>query len=202
MRGTQGAHNCGMSFALLNKTGDNMMKFLYSLIILITLVACGSSTENASDGPTEIGNRANLSLNFKKTDFSSYIEVSEDHKWLRFKFGFFPDGTNYDFTNNRVIIPCDFFNSIPEGVDVNLTAPLNPLCVQPYVIAAMEEGESLTVDGLVVLMDRKVFPDDFGFEITLEGVKNISNEEILKTVKGKLAEYYALVNAAKPISLK
>ncbi|EKD41769.1 MAG: hypothetical protein ACD_73C00540G0002 [uncultured bacterium] len=166
------------------------------LILWVTFQGCGGSSEAGIDGNSNIfDNFKNgaTAQSFKTSDFSPYIEFSEDNKLMRLKFSFFPDGTNFDFPGKRVIIPCDINNSVPEGVDVNLNAPIKPTCDQPFVLDVTQEGEYLNTEGLVLLVGEKIFSQNYGFEITLQGVKNNANDIILMAPKGKLEEYYALV---------
>lgn len=180
------------------------MKYFNKLVLsfsIAMLISCGSA-DSFTDSEVDVIKNGSLAATFQPAEFSSYIELSEDQKWVRFKFAFFPDGTNFDFTNKRVIIPCDFSQSLPEGVDINLTAPLTPLCSQPYVISVINEGESLSVDGLVLSLERKAFADDFSIEITPLGVKNLISDTIITASKGKLVEYYTLILASRQVSLR
>lgn len=170
---------------------SNRLKFVTVIALLFTLLSCGGGEgENGQPKFQDESNKSgNLSLVFKASSFNQYIDFSEDSQWVRIKFGFFPDGTNFDFPNKRIIIPCDFENPVPEGVDVNLSAPVGEnSCGDPLVLSVADEGESLSVEGIVLHTDKMAFAK-YDLEIDPEGIKLISTGELIVAPKGKLAEY-------------
>jgi hypothetical protein len=166
---------------------------LSTLVLTVSLVACGGggadvSEENNAKAPDL------QSLTFQVSDYSSHIEFSQNSQFIRLKLSFFPDNSQFDFNQNKITLPCSI-GGLPEGVDVNLNAPVDPeICESPLVVAVVHDGESMGVDGIVVRSDRNLFEEELGIEISPQGVKNLANEMMILAPTGKLAEYYSLAN--------
>lgn len=177
-----------------------MKRILFSILFLLFLfTGVGCTEEDASDAETDpSGNSKSLSgenLVFAPSGFSPYIEISgKTH--LRFAFSFFPEGSGFDFDQKTVSIPCTFLSSrISEDVDVQLSAPLEEECDTLYTITFDDDAESFTLEGIVVPLNSSYdrFADDFEITISVDGVKDAANGDLLTSAGGKLEDFYDLI---------
>lgn len=173
-----------------------MKKFSILLLVLVLFMPIGCTEEDADVESTSPVVRSQVGdLTFESSGFSSYIELSTDKNYLRFAFSFFPDGTGFDFDKKKVSIPCSFLMRIPDDVDVQLSAPLEEDCEIPYTISFDSEGETFTLDGIVVHLNSSYdrFADDFEFIVSADGIKDAVDGTVLTSGRGKLEDFYDLI---------
>ncbi|MBI4411100.1 MAG: hypothetical protein HY541_01280 [Deltaproteobacteria bacterium] len=175
-----------------------MRSLSFILLFLFLLGACSgagsvSSDENVSSGSTASTDISSLTYN--PSGFSTHLEFTPEKNYLRIGFAFFPDSTAFDFEEKTVSIPCTFLNRIPEGVDVQLSAPTEELCDTYYTITFDGTGESFTLNGIVVPFSTvyEKFAGDFEFEITADGVRDVQDATTLAPTSGTLEDFYDLI---------
>lgn len=175
---------------------------LFILIISIILFgACSGGTSSGSGSSGEAESTATStgtsidSLTYNASGFSDYLEFTPEKNYLRMAFSFFPDGTGFDFDKKTVSIPCAFLSRIPEGVDVQLSAPIEEPCETPYTITFDGTGETFTLNGIVVPFNSAYdkFAGDFEFDITADGVRDARDGTVLTASGGKLEDFYDLI---------
>lgn len=176
------------------------------LIILSFLMAGACKEEAVEEDPFSPAEKPSTkmpiieSLTFGSSGFSDYIEVSSDKKYFRFAFDFFPEGSGFNFEDKTVSVPCTFLltripEDLPEGVDIQLSAPLEEDCESNYTIKFDSVDEFFTLKGIVAKMNSSYdrFADDFEIIISLDGVKDASDNTSLSSDGDKLEDFYDLI---------
>jgi len=167
--------------------------YLSILTIFSTLASCGGSPINLdTEGLTNPVNTGAVSaLTFSQSSFSPYIYVNSDKSYLRISYGFFPDGSEFDFSKQTITIACSFLVSTPEGIDIQSSTPMETNC-EPYILDLAKNGESFTVDGILIPIAGNYLQmePDFGIILSTDGVKDSTDGTILTASSGKLEDYY------------
>lgn len=185
---------------------ETMVKNIFIAMILVFgfLMGCEEeATDTAVDNlPAPVisdGSSAKKAVEFEESVFSPYLEFSPDKSSLRIAFSFFPDGSGFDFEAQTVAIPCAFLNLVPEGVDVQLSAPLEDDCKTPTTISFGDAGESFTLDGIVVPFDKTYakFGKDFELLVSEGGMEDTSDGTLLFSENGGLEDFYKLLLARR-----
>ncbi|MBI2338841.1 MAG: hypothetical protein HYU99_00535 [Deltaproteobacteria bacterium] len=181
-----------------------MMRQLFPFVLVFALFlgACSESGSSLSDEgeSTSASSSASTgtgvdSLTYNASGFSTWLEFTPEKNYLRIAFSFFPDGTAFDFDKKTASIPCTFLSRIPEGVDVQLSAPVEEPCETPYTVTFDGAGETFTLNGIVAPFNTayEKFAGDFEFDITAEGVRDVSDGASLSSDSGKLEDFYDLI---------
>lgn len=182
--------------------GTTMKKVGLLLGFWLMTTACpggdtGQANVDDGQGPVSAETATAGHLVFEATSFSPFVEKTADGKTLRIAYSFFPDGTDFDFDAKTVSIPCSFKSRAPDGVDLNLSAPVNQPC-NPYKLSFNAEGEAFTLNGIEVPLTGDSytrFVEDFEFEMTTEGIRDSLDGSSIETDGGKLEDYYFVILA-------
>lgn len=177
------------------------MKKIGTLIGICFLVLMGACTEGVEETATDPnaadpkGSSLSESLKFEDSSFSPYLQLSEDKLHIRMAFSFFPDGTDFNFKDQTLSIPCSFLSVVPEGVDVQLSPPLIPPCQGSHDISFNASGEKFTLNGIVVPLNPvyQKLVEDFEIEITADGVRDSLDASDLVSDEGTLEAFYELI---------
>ena len=195
----------GMEFASskgMSSIDRPISSVLLTLIALCTLTLSLASCEEdkidsevvaADEGVPEPAPRETLT--FEKSNFSPFVEVSTDKKFVRVAFSFFPDGTDVDFERKIVGVLCTFPSNIPDDVNVQLTAPIEAEWDSPYVVAFPETTSLFTLDGIVMTVESAgmKFEPDFGIRLSADGIRDSFDGTLLSSSEGKLEDFYQLI---------
>lgn len=185
------------------------MKKLLGIVMLSFLAACSQSMTDTggAEATSDVSNPslqspavAEATPEFAPSAFSKAVSISKDGKYLRFDFDFFPDGRDVNFKSKVVSIPCSFLSHVPEGVDVELSAPIEAPCTEPYKISFAGAGEAITLDGIVVPVEsaREKFVELFGFRVLPDGVEDSFDGVKIDGGLGRLEDFYAAVLEKHP----
>lgn len=137
-------------------------------------------------------------LNCNPSSFSDLIEICKNTdtnaESLRLAYSFFPDGTDFDFVQTRVIVPASFKDRIPAGVDVQLSAPLAG-DQSGIIIPFNEQGEQMTLEGIVLPFVPPVtkFQAQFELTITRDGIEDGRDGVLLLSNLGTLEDFYQVL---------
>lgn len=175
---------------------------LASLLALLTLsvglVSCEedevdsdeASADEVSPPPAQLETPA-----FENSNFSQFVEVSTDKKFVRVAFSFFPDGTDVDFERKTVGIPCTFPSNLPDDVDIALSAPIEAECDTLYLVSFPETTSLFTLNGIVMTVESAdmKFEPDFGIRLSSDGIRDSFDGTLLSSSAGTLEDFYQII---------
>lgn len=171
-----------------------MRHYLLIIFLMMGALACQSGGTNSGTDSDAV-NALVDALDFGPSSFSTYVDVSQDHSHVRINFDFFPSGTDFNFEERKVTIPCLSSDNLPDKVNAQISAPVYGGCEAYTVISFDGDGEVMTVDGIVlpVASSAQKFNGPYGFQITAE---NVTDEDgnVLESDDGKLVDYYQGTN--------
>lgn len=199
--------------------------FTYFIVFLLTVAfmttACQEAERITSDQtetteatqaikeiPGTVETETTPAIDCEISSFSDFVEIctrpdQAEPLLIRLAFSFFPDGTDFDFENKKVVIKNSFEQKLPDGVDVQLTAPQEKnQATLEFIFTA--ENEAMTVDGLTMPLNKsnEKFKASLGLVITIDGIQDASDSTLLLSELGTLEDYYQLVQERKLLSVK
>lgn len=173
--------------------------FILSLISFIFLAGCNESTDSSNPIPDE-NEKSTVQIDpFVSVLYSSYIRWNPTEDQLLIKFDFFPEGTDFQFAQKKVVLPCNFLiEAVSDEVNYNLNAEKKPECIQKSI--EFDEKDEFTLDGIVVALGDDGYYKgfvEFGIEISSDGIYSTDHHVILDNPSGL---FFDFVNQASEAS--
>lgn len=177
-----------------------LKELFLSFLLILFLTSCSGGNSSSGADLQEPDDRSLAkevlslgNMNFIKSSFSDFVRISDDEKFILLHYGFFPEGTKID--GNQLVFPCQGQNPSIEGVDIQVNVPQDQNCVNPYNFEFAEEGEAVTVEGLILPLDpeeksNSKFSNSFSINITNEGIKSSETGDVIESEEGTLLAYY------------
>lgn len=172
-----------------------MRKISLIFILILGLSGCNESSDADDTSSISTGGSTSTSLVCEDASFSDYLEFCSSRSVLRISYSFFPDGTDFNFTDQTATIPC-ISASASSDISIQISEPEDGSSCADTVLSFTATDESFTLEGIVVPMSSEYtkFESDYQLVITSAGFTHSTDDSLVSASGGKLEDFITAIS--------